>query len=243
MMKRGSLAGLLVVALGAGSVQAADVNNVSALSQANFKLLSEDLAAATSYKGLTPAEPLGIIGFDIGIEMTDTSLENRAVFNTACSGCGESHLTIPKLHLHKGLPMGFDVGLMYASTSNTDISVTGLELRYANIEGGMAMPAVSTRFSWSQLDGIDELAVETMGLDVSISKGFAMFTPYAGVGQNWVESTPSGAAATAGLVAEDFTQTKYFVGLNLNLGLLNFDFEADRTGGIDTLGAKVGFRF
>jgi hypothetical protein len=231
----------MVVALGVGSAQAADkIDNVSALAQAQFKLLSEDLASATSYKALTPAEPLGVTGFDIGIEVTDTSLENRAVFNTACSGCGESHLVIPKLHLHKGLPMGFDVGLMYSSTANADISLTGLELRYANIEGGMAMPAVATRITWSQLDGVDELELESKGIEVTISKGFAMFTPYAGIGQNWVDSKP---AASTGLAAEDFTQTKFYVGLNMNLGLLNFDFEADQTGDAQTLGAKVGFRF
>ena len=242
MMKRGSLAGLLVVALGAGSAQAADINNVSGLSQAQFKLLSEDVAAATSYKALTPAEPLGMTGFDVGIEVTDTSLENRAVFNTACGGCNESHLVIPKIHLHKGLPMGFDVGLMYASDSNTNISVTGLELRYANIEGGVTEPAVATRFTWSQLDGVDQLDVETLGLEVTISKGFAMLTPYLGGGVNWVDSTPKGAAA-ATLTAEDFTQTKLYVGLNMNLGLLNFDVEADKTGDTQTIGAKVGFRF
>jgi hypothetical protein len=242
-MKRGSLAGLVVMALGAGSVQAADINSVNSLVQAEFKLLSEDLAAATSYKALTPAEPLGITGFDIGAELTDTSLENSAVFSRACSGCDEDHLIIPKIHLHKGLPMGFDVGLMYASTSNTNVSLTGLELRYANIEGGIAMPAVATRLTWTQLDGVDELDLETKGIEVSISKGFAMFTPYAGVGQIWVDSTPKGAAAAAGLLAEDFEQTKYYVGLNFNLGFINFDFEADKTGDAQTLGAKVGFRF
>ncbi len=241
-MKRGSLAGLVVMALGAGSVQAADINRVSTLSQAEFRLLSEDLAAATSYKGLTPAEPLGILGFDIGAELTDTTLENAAVMQKAC-GCSDDHLIIPKLHLHKGLPMGFDVGLMYASTGKPDVSLTGLELRYANIEGGMAMPAVATRLTWSQLDGVDEMDLETMGIEVSISKGFAMLTPYAGVGQNWVDVTPKSTAAAAGLLAEDFEQTKYFVGLNFNLGFINFDFEADKTGGAQTLGAKVGFRF
>jgi hypothetical protein len=240
-MKRASLAGLLVVALSAGSVQAADDIDLSLLlgDQNAFKKLSEDLASATSYKGLTPAEPLGITGFDIGVEITDTSLQNSDAFNTAC-GCSLDHLTIPKLHLHKGLPLGFDVGLMYASTSNTNVTLTGLELRYASIEGGITMPAVATRITWSRLDGVDQLALETMGVEVMISKGFAMLTPYAGAGHNWITSDPS---SSTGLDSEDFTQTKFFVGMNVNTGLINFDLELDNTGGAQTIGAKAGFRF
>ncbi len=245
-MNKGSLAGLLVLALGVSSVQAADeivMTNIAG--QDNFKKLSEDLASATSYKALSPAEPLGITGFDIGVELTDTSLQYADVFDTACGGCGSDNLTIPKLHLHKGLPMGFDVGLMYASTSSSNVTVTGFELRYANIEGGIAMPAVATRLSYSKLDGVDDLSLESKGIDLSLSKGFAMITPYVGVGQNWVTSDSSLIDPTTlkPYEKEEFTQTKYFVGFNLNLGLLNFDFEADKTGEAQTIGAKVGFRF
>lgn len=240
-MNRGSMAGVLLVALGAGSAQAADdIDNISALAQNQFRALSEDLGAATSYKALTPAEPLGVTGIDVGIEVTDTSLENTAAFNSACSGCDLDHLMIPKLHLHKGLPMGFDVGLAYTSTSNTNITITGIELRYANMEGGVAQPAVATRFTWSMLDGVDELDMTVMGVELTISKGFAMFTPYIGVGNNWVTSEP---AASTGLADEEFTQTKFYVGMNMNFGLANVDFEVDKTGDAQTIGAKLGFRF
>lgn len=57
------------------AAQADDLNNLGALSQAKFQTLSEDLTAALSYKAVAPAEPLGLTGFDIGIEVTGTSLE------------------------------------------------------------------------------------------------------------------------------------------------------------------------
>ncbi len=237
-MNKASVAALLVVALGAASAQAADeILLTNIIGQNNFKIISQDLASATSYKALTPAEPLGITGFDVGVEMTSTTVQGTAEMDAACGGCGLDTLVVPKLHLHKGLPMGFDVGLMYASSSNSNVSLIGYELRYANIEGGVAMPAVSTRLSYSKLDGIDNLSLESKGIDVSLSKGFAMVTPYVGVGQNWVTSTATGFSD------EEFTQVKYFVGFNLNLGLLNFDLEADKTGEAQTIGAKVGFRF
>lgn len=239
-MKTMIRAAVALLAVASISAQAADeIDNLGGLAQNEFKKLSEDLAAATSYKALTPAEPLGITGFDVGIEVTQTQMANEEVFDIACSGCGEDSITIPKLHAHKGLPMGFDVGFMYASTSSTDLTLMGAELRYANIEGGMATPAVATRLTWSRLDGVSDLDMQTVGIEATVSKGFAMFTPYAGVGHNWVTSEPD----VAGLSDEEFTQGKYYVGMNMNFLAINFNFEMDRTGDSTTYGAKAGFRF
>lgn len=224
----------------AGGVQAADdLDNIGVLLQGDFKKLSEDLGASLSYKAVTPAEPLGITGFDLGIEFSSTALENKTVFNTACSSCDIDNLIIPKLHLHKGLPLNLDVGLMYSSVPNSNIKLTGAELRYAFLEGGMASPALALRGTYSKLSGVDQLDFDTRGVELTVSKGFAMFTPYGGVGQNWVTSTPN----VSGLEEETFTQSKYYVGLNMNLGLLNIDVEADETGGAQTISGKLGLRF
>jgi hypothetical protein len=81
-------------------------------------------------------------------------------------------------------------------------------------------------------------------LDISISKGFLGFTPYAGVGEVWVNSSTSNPAAqTAGITSEGFNQPKVYVGLNINLGLPNFAIEGDTTGGISTYSAKLGLRW
>ncbi len=224
----------------AGGVQAADdLDNIGVLLQGDFKKLSEDLGASLSYKAVTPAEPLGITGFDLGVEFSSTTLENKTVFNTACSSCDIDNLIIPKLHLHKGLPLNLDVGLMYSSVPNSNIKLTGVELRYAFLEGGMASPALALRGTYSKLSGVDQLDFDTRGVELTVSKGFAMFTPYGGVGQNWVTSTPN----VSGLEEETFTQSKYYVGLNMNLGLLNIDVEADETGGAQTISGKLGLRF
>ena len=46
---------------------AADLTNLNALTQDQFRKLSEDLGAAFSYKGVTPATSLGPWGFDIAL--------------------------------------------------------------------------------------------------------------------------------------------------------------------------------
>jgi hypothetical protein len=220
-------------------VWAANIDNVGNLNQSEFKLFSEDLGSALSYKAVTPAEPLGVLGFDLGLEATSTKLANPALWTTATSGgFTSSSLIVPKLHILVGLPLKFDVGAFYSSVSN--IKLYGGELRYSILEGGAAIPAVAVRGSLSKMTGVDQLSFNTKGLDVSISKGFAMFTPYAGVGEVWSDSTPNGIPA---LSKESFNQSKVFVGGNLNFLFMNLDLEYDKTGSDQSYSAKLGFRF
>ena len=204
--------------------------------QADFKTFSEDLGSALSYKPITPPTPLGITGFDLGLEVTSTKMRNLDI----ATGSSLNNLVVPKLHVYKGLPLNIDVGAFYSSVPTTNIKFYGGELRYAILEGGVALPAVGVRAAMTKLSGVTALALSTKSLDVSISKGFAMFTPYAGLGTVWVDSTPD---STTGLTKESFRQNKIFAGGNLNLGFSNLALEYDKTGSATSYSAKLGFRF
>jgi hypothetical protein len=223
---------------------AASITTLGNLGQSEFRTLSEDLGAALSYKPVTPAAPLGTIGFDMGVEVTQTDTSKSATAWSHATGGGSSvsKVYVPKLHIAKGLPFGIDVAAFYSKVPSTNISLVGAELRYAIVEGGIAMPAVAVRGSYTKLGGVDQLSLDTKGLDVSISKGFTFFTPYAGVGQVWVDSKAN-LAAPLKLSEEKFSQSKVFVGANLNLGLTNIAAEVDKTGGIQSVSVKLGFRF
>jgi hypothetical protein len=222
---------------------AANITALDTISQANFRLLSEDFGSALSYKAVSPAEPLGITGFDIGVEVSSTDIsKSSAVLATATGSTNTvNNLVVPKLHLVKGLPFGIDIGAFIASVPTTNIKLVGGEFKVALLQGGVAYPAIALRGAMTSLSGVDQLAFSTKSLDLSISKGFLMFTPYAGVGQVWVTSTPQGTAAV--WTAESFNQSKVFVGANLNFGLANFALEGDRTGGTSSYSAKFGFRW
>lgn len=231
----------LVLAVTALPVRAAnDLDNIGALAQTEFRLLSEDLGAALSYKPVLPAEPLGVVGFDLGLELTVVNLENSGVFELATLGDAPSTLVIPKVHVHKGLPFGLDIGAYLATVPDSNISNWGAELRYAILKGGAASPALAVRASYTALEGVDELKLNTTGLDVSISKGFTFLTPYAGIGTVWVNSSPQNIAT---LTEEEFSLTKYFVGLNMNFAFVNVAFEGDKTGDTSSYSAKIGWRF
>ena len=223
------------------AARAANLDTINNLSQPRFLLLSEDLGAALSYKPLIPAEPLGIVGFDLGIEVSATQLENPAIFSLAAGGESIDTLVLPRVHAHKGLPFGFDLGASYSAVPDSNIKLWGAEVRYAILKGSTSTPALALRGSYSALEGISQLKFTTTGVDLSISKGFAMFTPYAGIGKVWVRSAPDASIPT--LVEEKFDLNKVFIGVNMNLAVINIAIEGDKTGEAASYGIKFGWRF
>ena len=234
---------LFILGCFAQPVWAGNIDNIGALNQAEFKSFSEDMSSVVSYKPVTPAEPLGILGFDLGLEATDTKLQSPSLWTTATNGAfTSSSVVVPKLHMFVGLPFNIDVGAVYSEVPSTNIKLYGGELRYAIIEGGTATPAVAIRGSMTQISGVDQLSFNTKGLDVSISKGFAIFTPYAGIGEVWSDSTPNNTTGNA-LAKESFTQNKIFVGGNVKFLFMNAALEYDKTGSDQSYSIKLGVRF
>jgi hypothetical protein len=222
-------------------VAAKDITNIGGLTQSQFHGITQDLGSALSYKPLAPAEPLGLFGFDLGVAVTDTKIKNTDAFNAAGAG-NISDIAVPSLRFNLGLPFSFDVGAMVGSVPGTNVRLYGGELRWAFIKGSTTMPAIALRGSYTQLGGVDQLDFNTKGVDLSISKGFAMFTPYGGIGKVWVTGTPKNIP-TSTPSEESFSQNKYFVGVNMNFVLINIALEADKTGEDTSYGLKLGFRF
>lgn len=241
-MNSPSLRTLAALALTAASAaQAADINAIGTLNQTQFRALSEDLGAAVAYKPMVPAEGLGILGFDVGVSAHATSVENRAVLSSAAGGASvPSNLPMVSVRAVKGLPFDMDIGVAYGAVASSNIHTFGGEFRWAFIGGNTLLPAVALRGTINRLSGVDNLKVNTSSLDVSISKGFAMVTPYAGVGTVRIKSEAPGVATLAG---ESFTKSKVFGGVNVNLGVVNLAAETDKTGNNTSYGIKVGVRF
>lgn len=217
---------------------AGDLNNIGSLGQESFLKLSKDLGAITSYKGVTPATPLGVVGFDIGVELTATNLESSTIFRQA-GGSSSSSVLVPKLHIHKGLPFGFDIGAFISKVSDANISLIGAEARWALIDDGIATPAVGLRIAGTKETGVGQVDLSTLSADVVLSKKLTFVTPFIGAGRVQVKSKPN----VGGLKEEKFNQSRIFAGLNANFAVLNVAVEAEKQGDITSLSAKAGWRF
>jgi hypothetical protein len=239
-MRNKLLASLLIglpLALSSQAQASSNINQLGKLSQSEFNLFARDLLSAASYKAIAPAEALGITGFDIGAELTVTQLGSEALWKKA--GADVSQLAMPKLHIHKGLPFNIDVGAMITRVPNTNIQLMGAEIRYAFIEGGVTTPAIAIRAAATKLSGVDQLDFSSQSLELTASKGIAMFTPYVGVGKVWGTSTPN----VLNLKKVTDSQNKLFAGLNANFGLMNIAGEVDKTGDNQSVSVKLGWRF
>jgi hypothetical protein len=157
-----SLSLLCILGCIAQPVWAANNINLAPLAQSEFRIFSEDLGSALSYKAVTPPTPLGITGFDLGLEATSTKMRNL----DKATGSSLTNLVVPKLHVFKGLPLNIDIGAFYSSVPTTNIKLYGGELRYAILEGGVALPAVGIRGSFTKLSGVDQLAFSTKSVEI-----------------------------------------------------------------------------
>jgi hypothetical protein len=193
----------------------------------DFRQLTRQLGFAASYFPLAPAAPLGILGFDIGVEATAVNISEKSSFwqKAVRDGNAPSYLVIPRLHAQKGLPFNIDVGASYTMIPGTNISLVGGEVKWAVLPGNVALPAVAVRLSGTKLFGGSEVDLETYGVDLSISKGIAFLTPYAGIGQLWINSRTDSATVRS-VNGVDFREsenmTKAFVGLKIKPPLMPF---------------------
>ena len=222
-----TLFAIFAIAPNAYAAGDADIEFPAVYVQTQFEDLSRQLGLAIAYRQAAPAETLGLIGFDIGIEVSQAKIDEDESFWSDVAPDMPGSLYVPKLRVQKGLPfISMDIGASYAEIPQSDIKLMGAEVKYALLDGGVTMPAVAIRGSYSVLDGVDDLDLSTYGVDLSISKGILMFTPYAGVGQTWIESDYTGTLLN--LESESLTETKYFAGVRVALAILMFTFDVEQ---------------
>lgn len=217
-MKRALSCGIVaaVVAFTVSQVQATDINFKDPIGQGDFRSISKEAGAAIGYRNMAPPAPLGITGFDAGLEITAVSIdEGSSKWKNAFGGDAPSYLVIPKLRVRKGLPFGVDIGAMYSYIPDTNIKLYGAEISKAILEGTLATPAVGVRATYTTLSGVNDLGLETYGIDASVSKGFLMLTPYGGAGVMWINSEATGnlkKTLAPNLKSETITVPRFFVG-------------------------------
>lgn len=229
-MKR-ILTALLFVALFAAPSFAAkyDFTIPATLANDTFKDLVKEAGAVVAYRGVAPAEPQGLTGFDIGVEASFFKVDNGLWDQVIDSGDTPSYLGVPRVHVRKGLPFGIDLGASYAMVPDSNIKVLGGELQYAIMDGSTALPALAVRGHYSTLLGVDDVDLKTYGADAVVSKGFLMFTPYVGAGMLRTKGEYAGnnGILQANLQDQSDTSTRVFGGVQVAMALLRITLDAE----------------
>lgn len=233
------IAAVLVLAAAVPAMAEDNIEINSLTTEADFRSISEDLVAVIDYKAVVPAEATGIAGFGFGLILNYTPVDDEDAWVRA-TGEDIDTLGLVGLGVTKGLPLGIDVGAFYSEVPSTNVSLFGAEIRYAILEGGVASPALAVRGSYSKVSGIDSFDLDSKAIDISMSKGFALFTPYAGIGYVTGTSDPN----IVGLAEKvDVKETKLFAGARLSLGLLELTPEIAKLGDNTVFNMRIGFSF
>ncbi|MDO8723962.1 MAG: hypothetical protein Q7J31_17295 [Syntrophales bacterium] len=229
-----------------------DINFSTGMTQNLFKEFSEQLGVALSYKPVSPAEPYGVTGFDIGVEVSAVKVDDKYWKFAIKSQDVPGYVLIPKLHVIKGLPFGIDVGAVFSQVPDTNIKYFGGEVKYALMKGSAVTPAVAVRGTYTQLSGVDQLDFKTYGAEATISKGVGFgvkLTPYAGLGVNWFQSTPSGFASAPilsgglGLSEDNSTHLKAYAGARFTILLIAVTGEVELNDVTPVYSLKAGLAF
>ncbi len=170
----------------AGDFQVYRLGNPSSVgdANANFRILSNQLAAAISSFNGAPPETLGHSGFNIAFEYQVAQVDNnRRYWPTV----GEStpYLLMPSLHVRKGLGFSVEIGTRISYLQSTRMAAATVELKWALNEGFKYFPDLGVRGYGTHLFGSRDFNLTTAGLDVGIGHQFGIggmvtLTPYAG---------------------------------------------------------------
>lgn len=220
---------ILVLLSLTGSLVISSFAHAAPGNQVAFDALMDEFGVLTSYRAVAAAAPLGLLGFDVSLEATSGTYDGNSV-------------VLPKIKFQKGLFAGLDLAGYYSTFSvpvdNAATTAYGAALTYAIWEGGAAKPALNVRGSYTNTNVAGIIRATTIGVDTSISKGFGPITPYAGIGM----VNLSGIDSTGTYSNYSATKSRYFYGFSLDLAILNFTFEADTTGGVNSISLKTGIR-
>lgn len=207
--------------------------------QADFNTVAKDLTAALDYKPIEPVAAGGITGFSVSAfgsyaPVTDSGAWQRL------TGEDVGGIGLVGLSATKGLPLGFDIGGFYAGVPGTDARAYGGQLRYAILRGSAVTPAIAVRGTYTKASGLQDFGYDSYGADITVSKGFVLLTPYAGLGL--VHSEVS-AAPKDNLDDADRTQAKGFAGVRMSFGLFEATAEYERLGSSNVYNGRLGFSF
>ncbi len=207
----------LSLLLAGGEALAWDLNfpGASSIAQGEFKDLSRELGSALGYRNLAPPAPLGLTGFDVAVQGSLINIKNDSSYWKKAAGDAPGYVGYPTLRVRKGLPLGIDVGAMYSYVVDSNIKLYGVEVSKAILEGSLSTPALGLRGTYTRLAGVNDLHLQTAGVDASVSKGLLFLTPYAGAGMLWIDSKPHGTLASF-VGQEKIWQPRGFAGVKIS---------------------------
>jgi opacity protein-like surface antigen len=221
-------------------------------SQADFEAFHSRFASSVYAYPRHGAAPLGLIGFDVWVELAaDEGFADEPFFDGAVDGGLTGDLLLfGRVGARKGLPGGIDLGLSYGQALEGDLELVTAEIGWAIVDGGLVTPTLGLRLTGTRTVGSDAFELDQYGAELILSKGFAVLTPYVGGGVVYSEGRldrlfdggSEGGQEIPPTFETDDTRFVAYAGLTLNLLLPKITVEVAR-GEALTGAVRVAFGF
>ncbi|MFQ5561548.1 MAG: DUF6588 family protein [Nitrospinota bacterium] len=206
----------------ASDISLSTLSETASNAKEEFEAISRDLGRAISIGPANSPEPLGLLGFNAGVEVLFVKVDSTPFKNASGENIPGSLLPVPRLRVQKGLPFGVDVGVAYLPEANkVNVGMFGGELRIDLLET-IPLPTpllhFSGRVSYSKLTGVKELSLQTLAFDLSGGLNFPLIKPYAGIGQIRTRSSvDANLEKLLGIKKVDVNKGNFFAGVKLAL--------------------------
>ena len=221
---------------------------------ANFRAFARRLGAAMTSTNLAPPETLGHSAFAISAELSVVDF-GKAIERTDMPTLQPINgaVLLPSIHIRKGLPWSFELGVRAAWWEKSRMGIGTLELKWAINEGFTYLPDIGVRGYVTKILNSRDFDVTAGGLDLGIGKQFAVagmvtLTPYfgwnltfVGASSGNVDFNPSRSLATADtdqfkdydvfkpVLAANNTNNRFYGGFRFIAGVVMLGFEFSYT--------------
>ena len=153
---------------------------------ANFRAFAHRLGAAMTSVNLGPPETLGHSAFAISAELSVVDFGVATAANQIPTQRQvNGPVLLPSIHIRKGLPWSFELGVRAAWFEKSRMGTGTVELKWALNEGFTYLPDICVRGHVTKILNSRDFDVTAGGLDLGIGKQFAIggmvtLTPYIG---------------------------------------------------------------
>lgn len=239
------------------------------MDEQGFRDFSRELGLATSFYALQPAETTGQNGFAVQLTLANTTIAGDQDYwkKANVNGDPSDSLSVMNLHVRKGLPLSFEVGLNAGVMLGSELVTVGGEVKYAFHEDWLwPAPDLALRAWGNVVLGSRDLDLYNLGADVILSLpigigGTVKLTPIVGYSFQAVIAktgvlnampgnplppvmSPGGNHLPEFVFASD-TQVihRMFAGAQLSLAVVDLTFQASFIGDQLTLGGGLGLSF
>ncbi len=223
---------------------------------ANFRAFARRLGAAMTSTNLAPPETLGHSAFAISAELSVVDF-GKAIERTDMPTLQPINgaVLLPSIHIRKGLPWSFELGVRAAWWEKSRMGIGTLELKWAINEGFTYLPDIGVRGYVTKILNSRDFDVTAGGLDLGIGKQFAVagmvtLTPYfgwnltfVGASSGNVDFNPSRSLAEADapnaqfsdyyvfepVLAANNTNNRFYGGFRFIAGVVMLGFEFSYT--------------